>query len=177
MKPLNLDFCQRKPSASFIGLALLIAGLLCSAYALRVYSHHGEQITKLKTELARLHSQQHKGYAAAGSKELEPALQQASTVIDRLSFPWDKLLTELEASVAGQDVALLSIQPDISGNVVVLHAEARNMNAMLKYIRQLNKETIFTGVHLASHKILQDSPQKPVRFTLSCTWAAVQTVP
>ena len=84
-------------------------------------------------------------------------------------FPWDKLFKALETSM-DKDVALLSIQPDVAGGVVILSAEARDWNAMLGYIRRLGEDKFFTDVHLVSHQIQQSDPQKPVRFVLSCAW-------
>jgi Tfp pilus assembly protein PilN len=176
MRPVNLDFYPTKSRpANAVGLVLLLVGLLLSAYLVHLYSQSNIQQEKLESELARLHAHQQGGKASPDDKELGAALQRASAVIDRLAFPWDKLFKTLESSTDGEDVTLLSIQPDVPDGTVMLNAEARDWNAMVSYIRHLNKEEFFTDVHLVSHQIQQTDPQKPIRFVLSCSWGSAQT--
>lgn len=167
MKPIDLDFCASQP-VKRIGLVLLLAGLLLSAYLVHVYSDARTQQAKLMSELGRLHARLQDGGTKPDDKELEPALQRASVVIDRLAFPWDKLFQTLEASTVDEDVALLSIQPDRTNGTVTLNVEARDWNAMLSYIKHLGKEEFFSDVHMVSHQISQADPQHPIRFVLSC---------
>lgn len=175
MKPIDLDFhAVKSRPVSRAGLILLLAGLLLSAYLVHVYSQINTQKEKLGSELNRAHVHQHDGKAKPDDKELELALQRASAVIERIAFPWDKLFKTLESSTVGEDVALLSIQPDVAGGVVMLNAEARDWNAMLSYIRHLGAEDFFTDVHLVSHQIQQTDPQKPINFVLSCSWHVSQ---
>ena len=173
MQPIHIEFSlSRTRQANLAKLALLVAGLLSSSYMVFQYSQIKTKSEKIKSELTRLHTRQPDGKANPDDKELEIALQRASAVIDKLAFPWDKLFRTLESSTANKDVALLSIQPDIAGAVVTLSAEAKNWNAMLRYIKLLSAEQIFSDVHLVNHKVQLSDPQKPVRFILSCAWSA-----
>jgi len=171
MKPIDLDFCPSHTSpANRAGLLMLLAGILLSAYLVYVYIHYGTQKENLKAKLSRSLSHLQGGKTSPDTKELEPALQRASVVIDRIAFPWDKMFKALELSSVDTDVALLSIHPDVAGGSVMLNAEARDWNAMVGYIKQLSTDEFFTDVHLVSHQIQQTDPQKPIRFVLSCAW-------
>jgi len=71
---------------------------------------------------------------------------------------------------AGKDVALLAIQPDKHKGEVVIGGEAKDVAAMLNYMRRLNDARQLSEVVLLSHQIEQQDPQKPVRFNLSAKW-------
>lgn len=168
MKPVDLDFLNKRSVVTGAGWFLLLAGIALGAWVVGTYSQARLEQEKIKTRLARLHD-----YRAPGGesgKDMEPELRQAAAAIDQLSFPWNKLFKIVESSV-DQDVALLSIEPDINGDVVMLNAEARDWNAMLAYMKRLAAEKSFTDVHLVSHQMQQADPQKPVRFVLSCSWS------
>jgi len=174
MKRLDLDFHQnqtkRKKAAGWLLLLIALAvaiGLVASHNDLKKEQQHA------KATLTQQHERRQETSNAADIKELEPQFQRAAAVIEQLSFPWDKLFKALESSM-NEDVALLSVQPDVAGGIVTLNAEARDWNAMLDYIRRLNEDKFLTDVHLVSHQNQQSDPQHPVRFVLSCAWPAPQ---
>lgn len=174
MKRLDLDFHRdstkpRKAAGWLLLLAALAAaiGLAASHNDLKKEQQHA------KATLAQQHERGQETSNTADTKEIEPQLQRAAATIEQLSFPWDKLFKALESSMS-EDIALLSVQPDVTGGIVTLNAEARDWNAMLDYIRRLNEDKFLTDVHLVSHQNQQSDPQHPVRFVLSCAWPAPQ---
>lgn len=48
--------------------------------------------------------------------------------------------------------------------------EARNIAAMLNYIKRLEQRHEFGSVYLQSHQIQEQDPDKPVRFSLFAVW-------
>jgi hypothetical protein len=54
--------------------------------------------------------------------------------------------------------------------MVKINGEAKNFEAMLQYITQLEKREEFGPVYLQSHQIQQQDPDRPVRFSLLATW-------
>lgn len=172
MKRIELDFHQggarRKRAA---GWALLAIGLLVAVALTGHYGKLKKEQQRIRTMLMQQAEQQQAPTANVDIKALEPQFQRAAAVIEQLAFPWNQLFVALESSM-NEDVALLSVQPDIAGGIVTLNAEARDWNAMLDYIRRLGQDKFFTDVHLVSHQIQQDDPQQPLRFVLSCAWIA-----
>jgi len=174
MKRLDLDFHRNQTThKKTAGLLLLLAGVAAGIVLADSYSELKGEQQRAKATLAQQHERQPESNIA-DAKEIEPQLKQAAATIEQLSFPWDKLFKALESSMT-EDVALLSVQPDVTGGTVTLNAEARDWDSMLDYIRRLGEGKFFTGVHLVSHQIQQSDPQRPVRFTLSCRWLATRS--
>lgn len=171
MKRIELDFhpggARRKRAAGWVLLAIALL------VAVALTGHYGrlkEEQQHIRTMLMQ-QAEQQAPTANVDIKVLEPQFERAAAVIDHLAFPWDQLFVALESSM-NEDVALLSVQPDVAVGIVTLNAEARDWNAMLEYIRRLGQDKFFTDVHLVSHQIQQDDPQRPIRFVLSCAWVA-----
>jgi hypothetical protein len=101
------------------------------------------------------------------SPEIASARDKIEAVNARLTFPWDRLLKMLESS-AGEDVALLAVEPDTANYQVKLEAEARNWAAMIDYVGKLDGEGAFSKASLVSHQINKSDPQMPVRFVVLC---------
>lgn len=175
MKRIELAFYRRGSQQNlvlgwvFLGIVLLLGGVLLNQYN----RLQGEQ-QRIKRSLAQQHERERP--LSVRTQEITPQLQRAGRVIEQLSFPWDKLFKTLESSI-NEDVALLSVQPDLAGHVVTLNAEARNWDAMLAYIRRLEKSNFFNGVHLLSHQLQQNDEQRPVRFILNCIWRGDELQP
>ena len=106
--------------------------------------------------------------------DLAQAWQRARSVSVQLGLPWQRFFVALgEASKSGE-VAFISIEPDpVKGHVVLL-AEARNLEAMLKFVADLQRSTDFSEVVLQSHTINKTMPEKPVRFRVSATWRTTE---
>jgi Tfp pilus assembly protein PilN len=105
----------------------------------------------------------------AALEQQEAELRYANRVINQLALPWDRLFTEVEASV-GERVILLSIEPDMSSNTLQITAEAEDLDAMLVYAKRLRASKVFKDAHLKSHQLQIDVPGKPVRFVVNAKW-------
>jgi Tfp pilus assembly protein PilN len=73
-------------------------------------------------------------------------------------------------SSASDRVALLSIQPDEKRGTVSIGGEARNVEAMLDYVRRLQRSGTLSNIYLVNHQVEQRDPQTPVRFSVVATW-------
>lgn len=98
-------------------------------------------------------------------KDFEAARQ----IIDRLSAPWDAFFAGLE-SVSTENVAILSIEPDMQTGLLHIEGEAKDYAAALTLVAQLRTIKPFSEVFLLRHEIKRDDPQHPVGFTLSLRW-------
>ncbi len=99
----------------------------------------------------------------------EEDFAEARQIISRLSTPWDTFFVGLEA-VKNANVAILSIQPDISTGMLLIEGEAKDYAAVLTLVAQLREIKPFSGVFLSRHEIKRDDPQHPVIFALSLRW-------
>jgi len=90
-------------------------------------------------------------------------------IINRLSTPWDAFFAGME-SVSNENVAILSIEPDMQTGLLQIEGEAKNYAAVLTLVVQLRTTKPFSEVFLLSHETKRDDPQHPVSFTLSLHW-------
>ncbi len=91
-----------------------------------------------------------------------------ATALRELQVPWATLFVALE-SVAGRNVALLSIEPSAQSQEVRITAEAKNSGAMLDFLEALRGQSL-REVVLVSHQIQAQTPGTPVRFQARAQW-------
>lgn len=96
-------------------------------------------------------------------------IKQANEVLRQLTTPWEGLFKAVESSTDAK-VTLLSMAPDIEKHVVAIGCEAKNVAAMLNFIKRLEKRQEFDSVYLQSHQIQEYEPERPVRFSLIVFW-------
>lgn len=171
MRRLKLDF-QRKSASMGGGVALLVVALLLGGKLFADYRDVTAEIERGEaalTWLERLAGHKAVRPGKPGSDPYSAEIKRANEVIDQLALPWDQLFASVE-DATGKDVALLSIQPDKHKGAVSIEGEAKDIAAMLDYMRRLNEAKQLRKIDLLSHQVQQQDPQKPVRFNLSARW-------
>ena len=103
------------------------------------------------------------------AQQLRAEIKQANEVLAQLAMPWETLFKDVESSQRDH-VALLSIEPDSEKRVIKIIGEAKDTDAMLGYIRLLQKKESLTDVYLQSHRVEQQTAEKPIRFALIASW-------
>jgi hypothetical protein len=93
----------------------------------------------------------------------------ARAAVRQLALPWAGLVRALEDS-ATPDVALLQVHPESQQQVLRVTAEARDAAAMFKYLHGLASARGLSEIHLVSHEVAQDDPQRPVRFAAQASF-------
>jgi Tfp pilus assembly protein PilN len=83
--------------------------------------------------------------------------------------PWDRLFGALELA-AGGDVSLIGLDPAPERRQLRLEGEARNLEALLGYMRRVGATPPFVRAQLQSHQASTGDRQHPVRFTLELSW-------
>ena len=58
------------------------------------------------------------------------------------------------------------MEPDLRKGTVTISGEAKDLAALLDYIKQLGTRDVFGSVLLQNHQIQQADPEKPMRFSL-----------
>jgi hypothetical protein len=154
---------------------------LLGASALALVAAYGQFVLypKLSAQRELMQVEVTKLGAPAPTSALKPAdlakaWQQARSVSVQLGLPWQRFFVALgEASKSG-NVAFISIEPDPLKGHVVLVAEARNMEFMLKFVSDLQSSPDFSDVALQSHTINKAVPEKPVRFRVAAIWRTTE---
>jgi Tfp pilus assembly protein PilN len=97
------------------------------------------------------------------------AAPQAAPTAMPPAAPWGRLFGALE-SATSPDLSLLALDPAPERRELRLEGEARNLEALLDYMRRVGATPPFVRAQLQSHQASQEDGQRPVRFTLELSW-------
>jgi hypothetical protein len=169
MRALSLNFERKATSAKFgyavATIGIIVAGMVIGAQAM--VHQEIEPYTEVTTPDSR---------PVVGGRPLQrgvasqaEALAGAHMIAGNLAGPREKLFSTLEA-IEEPDVALLALTPDTQKRTLRIYAEARSLGAMLSYLRALEQSRTFADVVLVEHEILDNDPQRPLRFSLAAVW-------
>lgn len=171
MKTVNLNFHKSGVIKSkSVGWIVLVIGLLVAGWMVNIHNEITVAQESLQSELIRMRDANIRNNSSTDKDQnAKLEFQRAASVIEQLSFPWNKLFEAIEGS-AGPDVALLTVLPDASTKTVELNGEAKNWGGLVGYIKRLEKEHFFLKVQLVNHQVQQTDPYRPIRFKLKCVW-------
>lgn len=170
MRPprLQLDHIAPRRRLRWPGLALLALSLAVAAdFALRYRD------TLVELESIRTAKPVAPPPRPTSAKAAEAEDRVARAALRQLALPWARLVRALE-DASTPDVALLQLQPETQQQVVRVSAEARDSAAMFRYMRNLAAAKDLSEVHLVSHEVAQDDPQRPVRFAAQASFRRMQ---
>ena len=165
----RIDF-EYNNSRNTFGRQLFAIGILCVSVVLFEYVTLSDEANDWnavaeKTSSKRLGAQSIGERGIARFQEMEDA----RSVILRLSVPWAGLFRAIESSSL-ENIALLSIQPDVQQRSIALMGEARTYGDVLTYMHRLERSGSFINVRILSHELRREDPQQPVAFNLSAQW-------
>ncbi|MEI8168783.1 MAG: hypothetical protein WCG50_03835 [Rhodoferax sp.] len=173
MKNFHLDFVAEAGGLRGLRLSLLVLGLLAAA---GVWTYQQTEMLP-RTQLLNLELARQKAELTppAVQSTLKPAdllaaSRRVQAISDQLNLPWSGLFASMGKASSKESLAFLTIEPDaIKGQIVVV-AEARDLDAMLKFFKAMQDSQSFSDVTLQSHLINHAVAEKPVRFRLSARW-------
>lgn len=152
---------RRWPGLVLLGLSLAVAGDLALRYRDTLAAF--ESVPVAAAPRARV--------APTKANDAEDKIARAA--VRELALPWARLIRALEDS-ATPDVALLQVQPEAQQQVLRVTAEARDAAAMFKYLRRLADAKGLSEIHLVTHEVAQDDPQRPLRFSAQASFGRMQ---
>ncbi|HEV3008680.1 MAG TPA: PilN domain-containing protein [Burkholderiales bacterium] len=169
--PLQLDFVAPRKRPRLLGIAVL-------TFALTVA---GALVLKHREAQQRLHALDAVESLLSGARpapvipreRLEGEMKSAQATVRQLALPWAQLIDSLERA-ATKEVAVLHIQPDAQSRVLRVTAETRREERMLEYLRRLGATGNFVEVHLVSHQVREDDPQRPIQFSVQASFRGAQ---
>lgn len=171
MTQLFLDYQRSNKLFPWAGTFLLLLSLGLLVLADIYYQNLSERISywELKSGQSQKSTGRKMGNTPREINDMSLEIKHANDVLNQITLPWDKLFQAVEWS-SGKDVALLTIEPDAEKHVVKISGEAKNIEAILNYVRHLSDQEIFNSVYLQSHQVQEQNPERPVRFALTATW-------
>lgn len=181
MPRLRLKFPDRGQSVPQIDFSILLIGLLVLAGVLLQFRQMTEAVNYWTNRVERLEKQQQQKAAPRTrstprikefSQEIRKEITQANAILDQINLPWETLFDAIEHA-ATEEIALLSLQPNVASRTLRLSGEAKSMSELLDFVEALERELIFENVHLLNYKVKQDNPHRPIIFLLTAAWMQV----
>lgn len=171
MNQLYLDYQRSKKPFPWAGVVLFLLALGGSALVDIYYQGLTEKIGywELKSGQILKAAERQMTSRPREISDMAQEIKHANEVLNQITLPWEKLFQAVEWS-SGKDVALLTIEPDAEKHVVKISGEAKNIAAVLSYLKHLAEQEIFDSVYLQSHQVQEQNPEKPVRFALVAAW-------
>jgi len=164
LRRLELDYIAPPRRPRSLGFAVLAIALATAGVLL-------ERYREVKVELERIEAGQgllgteRRPVRAAPRERLEAEAKSVEAVLRQLALPWGTIIETVEDATTS-DVAILQMQPDAQQRQLRLGAEARTQEAMLDYLRRLAAARALADVHVVSHQVQMEDPQRPIQFTV-----------
>ena len=176
---LALDFRPRRRAGSWLGAVILIAGLVTAVAAAEHY--RALELERDALEAGMNERTRAKPTARGGDTAASQAAQQRRhnarrAVVRALGRPWEALFSDIESTPA-EDIALLAVEPDPRRGEVRMSGEARDAQALYRYIAALESTDSLQKVGLTQHEILGEGAVAgagALRFVLIAHWQGVR---
>ena len=181
MPRLRLKFPDHGQLVPHVDYSILLIGLLVLAGVLFQFRQITEEVNYWSNRVERLEKQQQQKAAPRTrstprirefSQEIRKEIIKANAILDQINLPWEALFDSIEHATT-EEIALLSLQPNVSTRTLRISGEAKNMSELLNFVEALERELIFENVHLLNYKIKQDNPHRPIVFLLTTTWIGI----
>jgi hypothetical protein len=173
MKPIRIDFATPRRRIGRLNAALLAIGAALLALSLlhwMALQRDADRVDKVyRKAVADAKRDSAKPVANAEARIAAPQVRAINAAIERLNLPWAELFAMLEASKP-EDVALLAVEPDGRKRSVVILAESRSPEHMLRFAERLRQQPLFADAFLTRHERKDDDPHAPYRFSLEIRW-------
>jgi Tfp pilus assembly protein PilN len=166
-KPLQLDFVVPRRRGRALGIAVLAVSLAVAGGLVFKYRETQQRLQQLAAAEALLSGA--RPAPVIPRERLEGEMKSAQATVRQLALPWAQLIDSLERA-ATKEVAVLHIQPDAQSRVLRVTAETRREERMLEYLRRLGATGNFVEVHLVSHQVREDDPQRPIQFSVQASF-------
>ncbi len=176
MRALRLDYRDDSSLRNVFGYVLLALALALMLAIGWYFSTLRQQTSQVEAAIDGMHAQINGQAAVSAASTLPPqklaeVIKFSNHTIHQLNLPWDVLFIQLEKAKS-DGIALLGVEPNTNASSIKVTGEAKDYEAMLKYVRSLSAQGVLQGVYLVDHKMDDQNPDKPIRFSLEASWAA-----
>lgn len=161
---LELDYLAPVHRVPWAGIALLAGSLALGTHLVVRYRDAAQHVRRLEVEQGLILPERRAVPEAPAERRLSEA-KAAEAVVRDLTIPWAALVGSLEQA-SSRDIALLQLQPEAAQRRLHITAEARDREAMFAYLARLEVAPALAEVHLVSHQVQEQDPQRPIQFSI-----------
>lgn len=169
---LELDYLVAPRRTAWPGMLLLVVALAVAAELFVRYRDARLELARFEAA-AGLAAPERRSLAAGPKERLDEEVKSAEAVVRQLTLPWDAVIHTIEHA-AMREVAILQLEPNAETRVVRLTAQARSREAMFAYLRRLGAAKEVSEVHLVSHQVQREDPQRPLQFSVHAALKAAR---
>jgi Tfp pilus assembly protein PilN len=180
MRRLRLNFPDSGQQDRRIDFAILLIGILVLASVFYQFRQASEEVNYWNVRVERLEKQHqpkvtHRTRSSSRNREREYSQEirkeiiKANVILGQINLPWEALFDSLEHA-SSEEVALLTLQPNVSSQSLRIGGEARNMAVLLDFVEALERENVFKNAHLLNYKVKLDHPHRPIDFLVTASW-------
>lgn len=161
---LDLDHVAPPRARRAAGVLLLVLSFAIATSLILRYRSVALEMDRMQAALALAGTERRPAQEVPKAK-LDEAARAADLVLRQLSLPWPEIVRTVEAA-ATRDVAVLQLQPDALRRELRLTAEARSQDMMMEFLRRLAEAKALGDVHIVSHQVQLEDPQRPLQFSI-----------
>lgn len=173
MPLLTLDFARRGRRNPTAGVALAIVAvlgaLIASDMVWRAYRANEWAHDAFSVSAHRHASVQPRRDVAASAPAARQQAKEIAAVFNEITVPWQDLLAVVEG-YGERDVALIGIDQSPTQGQIRIAAEAKDFDAMIRYLKYLQASALLREAVLNTHLIETTTPGVPVRFQITAIW-------
>lgn len=187
MKAIAIDFAPHSPwrlklltARGGLVVGSLLTALLLLGLGLQQLSQLQARAVELRANIAALTAtiKPPASSAVVATPTVLPAarVRSVNKAITQLNLPWREILVSFER-LTPKNIALLSIEPNGAKHTIKGEAETKAPEAMINYMQVLHQSKTFATAHLLEHKINEQDPERPLRFTFEVTFDNAEGMP
>jgi len=159
---IELDYVAAPRRPQWIGASVLILALAVSGTMVLRYRDALHELAALDAAQGMLNADR-RPQRAVSKERLDAEAKIIDAAVRQLSIPWAQMIEAVEAA-SSSEVTVLQLQPETQQRNLRLTAEAKNREAMLRYVRRLSDTRVLSGVHLVNHHVQVEDPSRPIQF-------------
>lgn len=171
MRRAAVDFAPRRAGPGWGALVSFLACAALFSWSAWEYLAARDDGAELARRLADARAARAKGERERPPPAAlsEPAVAAINEAIGQLNLPWADLFSAFESGLP-KTVALLALEPDARKGLFKVQAEARTPEDMVDFLARLDAGGRFAEVTLVRHEVVEQDPNRPVRFLLLAAW-------
>ncbi len=168
---MRVDFVASSVRSPRTGLMLFVIGAMLAGAAVMDDASRSDELVQLqgRAKKAKVAYQRVEAKRAPDHGIALASVSQSGDINRRLASPWGQLLDALEHA-QNDTIALLAIEPSAERGRLRLSGEAKDMDALVAYMKSLDGEAGISELRLLTQQVKQSDPQHPVEFVIESHW-------